>query len=302
MLKGRTVFIVFDAPTNEHLAASVSRAANFLMVRGAKVKVCSIENTEVYQRQAWDKDCGMTLKEFHDAGGTNKMGLDDFLRWGGKWNELTASAVEVENTIDQNTLFVSLALLTGPASPLYLHLTGKDAGTIRNKQAMSEVLSDELIWRETRGGVKPVNAFKEWCESPRRVKLNEVVVRPDLPPLSPTPDNNWNSWPGLVTLPLQNDALAAYFNEFLDEWFSPGVEDPKVALLHRTLSSSGARHCFNNRASAPSPLGLSSARQGHRQVGVVRTHCKVDRGRGKRRCLPRHCRRLGKREDRLPLR
>ena len=233
VLKGRTVFIVFDAPTNEHLAASVSRAANFLMVRGAKVKVCSIENTEVYQRQAWDKDCGMTLKEFHDAGGTNKMGLDDFLRWGGKWNELTASAVEVENTIDQNTLFVSLALLTGPASPLYLHLTGKDAGTIRNKQAMSEVLSDELIWRETRGGVKPVNAFKEWCESPRRVKLNEVVVRPDLPPLSPTPDNNWNSWPGLVTLPLRNDALAAYFNGFLDEWFSPGVEDPGVALLHR---------------------------------------------------------------------
>lgn len=235
-LTNRLVYVAFDAPTHPDLEASITRAANYLMIRGARVKIVRIEKTAAYE------------SKFPDAKG--KMGLDDFLFAGGTWRELMDTSVEIEDDLCQNQLFSQIAILLGPAQPSYVHVADGPSGsigTVRTKAAMVESFSDQWVEKENDDGeTKFVNAFKDWTANPRRTKLKDVVVRPDLPPLSITPDQNWNSWPGIVTLPKQNRRHARFFYRFLVKFFSHSVEERATVRLHRKRFLQWMAHIFQH--------------------------------------------------------
>lgn len=237
----RTVFIVFDAPINKEVRHGIKRAMNYLMGNGARVKVVHIELTQTY------------IDGIPDNGPDYKMGLDDYLKAGGKWGELYTDEISKEiekepggdDALD-SPLFSSLAIITGPASPAYVHLSGKGIGTLRKRAAMAEVLGPEMIFVQAARGPVYKPAFDVWGKNKHRIELGNIVVRPDLEPLSITPDNDWNSWPGMATVPVFNEAYAKIFYDFVDMFFRHKMETPETVKLHHERFLQWAAFLFQN--------------------------------------------------------
>ena len=222
----RLVYFAFDAPVTVNITAAIVRGANYLLARGARVKVCYIENTTTYK--------ALENPDALPDAPKPKMGLDDYLYAGGTWDELEKTSKEEIDSIGGNHLFSSIAIIQGPATPCYVQITGNLIGTIRNNTSMGEILSDHFVARtDEKGNTKWVSAYKDWKSNPRRVKLNNVVVRPDLPALAITPNNDWNRWPGMVTVPKRNRKWARYFRRYLVDFFRHNVEDRATIRLHR---------------------------------------------------------------------
>jgi hypothetical protein len=233
---GREVFLLFDAPLHEQLKSSRERAALRLAVLGAKVLLLDIDRTPSYRK-------------FRDGDSEDKkMGLDDYIRAGGTWGELVATA-EQYNAVDiDNPLLTSLALVIGDKA-CYVHISGKHLGLIHLKNDIVDVVAPVTVQRmiTAQGGTttKTVPAFQEWLRSRRRTELKGIVTRPDLPPLAITPDGYWNSFKGMVTIPQRNRRLARKFYRFLRLFFAGRIGRlSNEARLHRRKYLQWLAHLF----------------------------------------------------------
>lgn len=256
-LKNRTVFIVFDAPISSRVRAGIQKALNHLVAYGANVKVAHIERTAIYadllEKSGADPEDPNTFP---------KMGLDDYLQAGGRWCDLMDKEVAVDlidskdGTLDGDidrslTLLHQIAIITGTSRSSFIHLEGENIGLMRYSASMAEVLAPHKIQIPTRNGFTEKAMFDIWISNRRRIELRGVVVRPDLPPLSITPDNNWNSWRGLATVPKRNDQLAKYYRDFVHDFFEHDTEDPATVELHRKRFMQWNADLFQNPGERP---------------------------------------------------
>lgn len=243
-LHERAVTIIFDAPMHGRLCASIQRSVNWLTAMGARVKVACIDSTPIYQEM---------LSALAEDEPPPKMGVDDFIAAGGNFFNLLKDASdtldEIGLTPDQsdeqmNELLSSIAIICGPSDPVYVHLDGKFRGGLRKKSGMAATLSDKTIAVPTRGGYVQKPAFSLWEQSRRRVCLRDVVVRPDMPPHSIVEGDNWNAWPGMVTVPKRNEALAKFYRDFLDKFFEHEIESPETVQEHKKRFIQWCAHIF----------------------------------------------------------
>ena len=227
---GRVVHIAFDAPLNKHIDQSTQRIVNFLLAHDAVVRVMHIEETPTYKKTIAER-----IERFGKEADL-KMGLDDFLQAGGHGSGLLtvsrAQEISGGNEYDNNPLLWRVATIQGNSQPLYMELNGDYAGVPRVKTGMSEVMEDEMLMVSDGKKTKVIPAFAAWCKSKGRIKLNKVVLRPDLSPLSIVEGNNWNSWPGLRTAPRRNDRLWGYFLAYLKQFFTSPIEGAELSEDH----------------------------------------------------------------------
>lgn len=249
-LKGRTVFIAFDAPMGARVRAGAQKALNHLVGYGAKVKVVSIESTSIYAALLEASGCGDSDEEEKP-----KMGLDDYLQAGGRWSDLIQSESVADLSDDslgsQVTLLHKIAILTGTPIPSYVHLEGENLGVLRRARGMLEVCAKDTVQVPTRSGFTTKPMFDIWMQSARRIELQNVVVRPDLPPMAITPDNNWNCWKGMRTKPKRNDAHAKLFRDFVWDFFEHNVETPETIAQHRKAFMQWLADLFQNPGVRP---------------------------------------------------
>lgn len=129
-----------------------------------------------------------------------------------------------------NPLFSRLAQITGKRAdgpPIYV-ITGPLGAALRPgrmciKKHMAELLG-HFRQQEAQGedGAEPENKalFDKWIIDGRRRMLHGVVIRPGLAPLSITPDEHWNNFPGYATRPRRCDKLVAFYLAWLRAFFS----------------------------------------------------------------------------------
>jgi energy-coupling factor transporter ATP-binding protein EcfA2 len=226
--RGRTVYIAFDAPLHDDLLASLTRSAIRMIGLGAEVMVLTIDKTPTYMA----------------ATPGSKMGLDDYINAGGTWQELLDTA-EDANTLDGtfNKLLTEIAIVAGSSSADFLHVSGRFSGIVRSKAAMEAICAPEVVQIHD----KTVQAFPVWLKTRQRIVLDGIVVRPDLPPLSITPDRNWNSFRGIATIPKRDKKMARKFYHFLRLFFAgSGMKLSPEARLHRRKFLQWSAHLFQH--------------------------------------------------------
>ncbi len=226
--KDRLCFLVFDAPMKKEVRDSLTRTALRLCQKGAVVKLLSIDETPTYQK----------------AKPGSKMGLDDFINAGGSWEELKKTQVAFDPKREEdkefNPLLTSIAMIAKDSGILYVHTDGELCGVIRKSASMAEYYANVTMKIVNgRGEEVRTKAFPPWLGNKMRAELGKVVTRPDLPPLSVTPDGNWNSWRGFATMPRRNKKLARKFYQFLALFFS---SPSKTRPGFRIVTAEGRHH------------------------------------------------------------